>query len=466
VTAAAPHGEARVSQSSEPSAGEGGPTPQPGDVSADVGRARPAELLTPQARRLVALAVPAAVVGVGSSIALILVSRVAGLLEHWLWSDIPGSLGIDPNGPAWIFGVLTLTGFAVGLVIVSVPGHAGEDPATEGLVAPVLPLRSLPGLVVATILVLAGGVSLGPEYPIMTINIALAVFLGSRAIARIPGRAWIGLAFAGTIGALFGTPVAAALLLSESMTASDEPLWDRLFAPLVAAAAGAQTTVALGGEGFALSLPDYPTVQVGDILVACIIAVVAAVVAMVAVYAFPISHEAFSRLRHPVLITLAGGVVLGVLGAIGGPITLFKGLEQMKTLTDNAASYSAGGLGAIALIKLAALVVAATSRFRGGRIFPAVFVGVAFGLFVSALLPGIPAPIAVSTSVLGVLLAITRSGWLAIFVGIALVPDTQLLPVICIAALPAWLIVTGRPIMQADPERPPASGPEAPATAA
>jgi H+/Cl- antiporter ClcA len=106
------------------------------------------------------------------------------------------------------------------------------------------------------------------------------------------------------------------------------------------------------------------------------------------------------------------------------------------------------------------LVVAATSRFRGGRIFPAVFVGVAFGLFASALLPGIPEPIGVSAGVLGVLLAITRSGWMAIFMGIALVPDTQLLPVICIAALPAWLIVTGRPIMQVAPEAPHAPEPK------
>lgn len=432
-------------------------SPEPGDVSADVGAARPTRLLTPQARRLVGLAVPAAVIGVGTSVVLLLISGVAEALEHWLWNDLPATLGVDPNGPAWIFGLLTLSGLAVGLVIAYAPGHAGDDPATEGLVAPVLPVGALPGMVLAVILVLAGGVSLGPEYPIMAINIAVTVFVGSRAIARVPGRAWIGLAFAGTIGALFGTPVAAALLLSESMTASEEPLWDRLFAPLVAAAAGAQTTMVLGGATFALAVPDYPGIQFGDILSACAVAVVAAILAMVAVYVFPYSHAFFSRFRNPVLITLAGGVVLGVLGVIGGPITLFKGLTQMKELTENAETYSAGALAAIALIKLAALVVAATSRFRGGRIFPAVFVGVAFGLFASTLLPGIPIPIGVSAGVLGILLAITRSGWLAIFMGIALVPDTQLLPVICIAALPAWLIVTGRPIMQVAPEPPAAS---------
>ena len=446
-----------MTEPTDPAATGTRPEPEPGDVSADVGGAGPTQLLTPQARRLISFALPAAVVGIGSSLVLLAISEVAHVLESWLWTDLPAAIGVDPNGPAWIFGILTLTGLAVGLVIAYAPGHAGDDPATEGLVSPVLAPRALPGMALAVIFVLAGGVSLGPEYPIMTINIALTVFIGSRAMTRLPGRAWIGLAFAGTIGALFGTPVAAALLLSESMTASDEPLWDRLFAPLVAAAAGAQTTIALGGATFALSVPDYPGVQVGDIVSACVVAVLAAAIAMVAVYLFPISHGAFGRFRHPVLITLAGGVVLGILGVIGGPITLFKGLDQMKELTDTASTYTAPALAAIAVVKLAAMVVAATSRFRGGRIFPAVFVGVAIGLSISSFAPGIPESIAVTTSVLGVLLAVTRSGWLGIFVGVALVPDLELLPVICIAALPAWLIVTGKPIMQVAPSHEPAA---------
>ncbi len=54
---------------------------------------------------------------------------------------------------------------------------------------------------------------------------------------------WTILASAGTIGALFGTPVAAALIFSQTLNSSNEvPLWDRLFAPLMAAAAGALTT--------------------------------------------------------------------------------------------------------------------------------------------------------------------------------------------------------------------------------
>ena len=109
-----------------------------------------------------------------------------------------------------------------------VPGHAGPDPATVELAGPPLPLSVLPSLAVALILALAGGVSLGPENPILGINIGLAAAIGLRVLPRVPGRAWSALAFAGTIGAMFGTPIGAALLLSESLNESGTRLWDRL----------------------------------------------------------------------------------------------------------------------------------------------------------------------------------------------------------------------------------------------
>jgi H+/Cl- antiporter ClcA len=144
---------------------------------------------------------------------------------------------------------------------------------------------------------------------------------------------------------------------------------------------------------------------------------------------------------------VAGGAILGILGAIGGEITLFKGLEQMQELTARAGEYSAAGLAMIGAIKLVAVVIAGTSGFRGGRIFPAIFVGVAFGLAVNAFLPGIPQSLAVAASLVGILVAVTRSGWLALFLAAFLVGEAQMLPILCVAILPAWLVVTGRPEM-------------------
>ena len=104
----------------------------------------------------------------------------------------------------------------------------------------------------------------------------------------------------------------------------------------------------------------------------------------------------------------------------------------------------------LAVIKLAALVVAAASGFRGGRIFPAVFVGVALGLMLHAHVEAVPAAITVSCSILGLVLVVTRDAWLSLFMAAVVVPDSTLLPLLCIVMLPAWLLLAGKPLMVAE----------------
>jgi H+/Cl- antiporter ClcA len=400
------------------------------------------------ARALLPLVLPALVVGALSSVLLIVVSAVAAWLQGLLWTGLPQALGADGNARWWIVLILTLSGVAVGLVVWLVPGHAGPDPATTGLVEAPLPPRVLPGLLLALVLMLAGGVSLGPENPIMAVNTGLVFALGSRLLPAVGAPAWVGLASAGMLGAMFGTPVGAALVLSESPGGEGQaPLWDRLFAPLVAAGAGALTTDLLGGPTFSLSVEPYPGPQLIHLVHAPVVAAVAALIGLGAVYAFPHAHRLFHRLPHPLLMVTLGGLLLGLLGALGGPITLFKGLDEMKELAADAAASAASGLALVAVVKLVALVVAGTCGFRGGRIFPAVFVGVALGLCASTLVPAIPVALAVPSAVLGILLAVTRQGWLSLFMAAIVVPDLQLLPILCIASLPAWLLVTGRPPM-------------------
>ncbi|WP_329066945.1 ion channel protein [Streptomyces sp. NBC_01429] len=417
-------------------------------MNADAPSAPPAP--APSARALLPLVAPALLVGVASALVLLGVSVVAERFEDVLWGTLPDALGVGRYSALWIIVMLTATGLTVGIVVRQVHGHAGPDPATTGLVDAPMPAGVVPGLLVVTVLALAGGVSLGPENPITAANIALAYWLGRRAAPGAPAALWVGLGAAGTIGALFGTPVAAALILTETMAARPGPgtLWDKLFGPLIAAGAGGLTTVLIARPTFDLGLPKYPGTHWGDLLTALVIAPLAAALAMAAVYAFPYVHALFRRLRHPVLALTAGGLVLGLLGALGGHLTLFKGLSEARTLAERPDGWSAGSFALMAVVKLAALLTAAACGFRGGRIFPAVFVGVALGLCAHALVPAAQPTLAVVCGVLGVLLAVTRQGWLSLFTAAVLVADPNVLPLLCVATLPAWLLVTGRPRMQ------------------
>ena len=393
------------------------------------------------------LSLPAVAIGIASSLILIVVMKIASVLQNLLWQRLPGTLGIAQDSPLWIIGVLTLTGIAVGLVIRFSQGHAGPDPACEPLIGAPVPPSALPGLIVALILGLAGGVSLGPEHPIMTVNIAPAVAIGARLLPRVNRMEWTILASAGTIGALFGTPVAAALIFSQTLNGSSEvPLWDRLFAPLMAAAAGALTTELFFHPHFSLPIAHYGQMEMTDILSGAIVAAIAIAAGMVAVWCLPRLHAMMHQMKNPVLVLGIGGFILGILGVIGGPVSLFKGLDEMQQMVANQA-FSTSDYFLLAVIKLAALVVAAASGFRGGRIFPAVFVGVALGLMLHEHVPAVPAAITVSCAILGIVLVVTRDGWLSLFMAAVVVPNTTLLPLLCIVMLPAWLLLAGKPMM-------------------
>ncbi|MBA8816960.1 H+/Cl- antiporter ClcA [Microbacterium halimionae] len=415
-------------------------------------------------RQLLQLSLPALLIGVASALTLWLLDELAHLLQQVWWQTLPAALGVDPDG-WWVVLILTLTGAAVGLVVWLVPGHGGTDSATTELVAPTLPVSALPSVALVVVLALAGGVSLGPESPIIAINTAIAVAVVARLWSAVPTELVVVLAAAGTIGALFGTPVAAALVFTGILAATKAPgsLWDKLFLPLVAAGAGSIVASMVGGgismtAGIPAYQPENPAIEaLWGIGIAC----AAAALALVGIAVFPHVHRLFRRLRNPVIYTALGGLILGLLGLLGGPLTLFKGLEQSAELLANPDAYSPAQLAVITVVKLAALVVAAAAGFRGGRIFPAVFIGVALGTLAHALIPGLPLGLAVACGVLGLTLAVSRDGWIALFIAVAISGDITLLPVMCVVILPAWLIVRVAPEMIVHPKKQEPSGAQA-----
>lgn len=409
---------------------------------------------SPSVRTLVVMAIPAIAIGILSALVLWLLDKVSGWLQDLLWTTLPRSFGVSESTPWWIFAVLTVTGAAVGLVVWLVPGHAGPDSATTELAGAPLRPGVLPGLALAVVLSLAGGVSLGPENPIIAVNTALAVAVLARFAKAIPIPLVTMLAVSATIGALFGTPVAAALLFTGTVAAlrSGGALWDRLFLPVAAAGAGAVTMLLLGGQSISFHVTPISHPDALMLLEGVLVAAFSAAAGILLAWALPHVHRAFHALRNPLLISLAGGVVLGLLGMLGGPMTLFKGLEETGALIAHPESYSAGQLALFAGVKILALLVAAAAGFRGGRIFPAVFIGVALGLLAHALLPGIPLSLAIACGTLGIVLVATRDGWMAIFVAAALVGDQAVLPMLCIIVLPVWLMVTKAPELIVKPQ--------------
>jgi hypothetical protein len=85
-------------------------------------------------------------------------------------------------------------------------------------------------------------------------------------------------------------------------------------------------------------------------------------------------------------------------------------------------------------------------------------------LCINTLFPAIPQTLTIAASLLGILVATTRSGWLALFMAAFLVGEATMLPILCIAVLPAWLVVTGRPEMVVKRPAPAVASPPASAS--
>ena len=63
-----------------------------------------------------------------------------------------------------------------------------------------------------------------------------------------------------------------------------------------------------------------------------------------------------------------------------------------------------------------------------------------------------------SCGTLGIVLAATKDGWIAIFVGVALCGDLAVLPLLCLIVLPVWLIVTKAPELVVHAHEPETAG--------
>ena len=148
------------------------------------------------------------------------------------------------------------------------------------------------------------------------------------------------------------------------------------------------------------------------------------------------------QMKNPVLVLGIGGFILGILGVIGGPVSLFKGLDEMQQMVANQA-FSTSDYFLLAVIKLAALSLLPPVAFRGGRIFPAVFVGVALGLMLHEHVPAVPAAITVSRYSASCWCAtrwlVKSSLWRQ---SLYLIPHCR-----CSVVIPAWLLLAGKPMM-------------------
>ncbi|HEU4896429.1 MAG TPA: chloride channel protein [Actinomycetota bacterium] len=361
----------------------------------------PAALL--RSRRYVGLLVLAAVLGVPVSAAAYGFLALVSGLQEWLFSDLPRALGFNSPPLWWPLPLLTVAGVLVGLTIRYLPGRGGHSPA-DGFKAGGVPSpMELPGIAIAALATLSLGAVLGPEAPLIALGAGLAALAVRLARREVPDQATAVVAAAGSFAAvstLLGSPLLGAFLLMEASGLGGPMLGLVLVPGLVAAGVGSLIFIGLdswtGLGTFSLSLPDVPPFAHPDLAQfgwALVIGVAAAVVgSAIRRLALLVRPQVERRL---LLLCPLAGVVVAALAIIyaqasghGVSEVLFSGQDALGPLISQSASYSAGALVLLVVCKGLAYSVSLAS-FRGGPVFPAMFLGAAGGIALSHL-PGLP----------------------------------------------------------------------------
>ena len=323
-------------------------------------------------------------------------------IQHYVFDDLPTQVTGGPAPAWWPLPWLLLSGLLTGLTIRYLPGNAGHSPAFGFKTGGGPPTGAeLVGVFLAALTTLSLGAVLGPEAPLIAIGGGLGALAIHLAKKDAPPMAATVLASAGSFAAistLLGSPLLGAFLIMEAAGISGVTLSLVALPGLLASGIGALIFIGLdsytGLGSFSLALVTVPPAvdpTLATMAWALVMGVAGAllgwVVRWIGLSLRPIVH------LNRVLVTAGLGLLIGLLAMTyqlisGDSFTqvLFSGQDFLPDLVANASEYSVGVLILLIVCKAAAYGIS-LSAFRGGPVFPSMFIGAAMGIAASGL-PG------------------------------------------------------------------------------
>jgi chloride channel protein, CIC family len=351
----------------------------------------------------VQLLVLAAIIGVPVSALAYGFLKLVDELQTAFFTSLPKDLGFDAAPAWWPLPLLAAAGVVVALAITRLPGSGGHSPAdgfhAGGVTRPI----DVPGILLAALGTLSFGVVLGPEAPLILMGSGLGALAVRLAARDAPPTATTVIAAAGSfaaISSLLGSPLLGAFLLLEASGLGGPMLGLVLVPGLLAAGIGMLVFVGLdsltGFGTFSLTIPGLPPAgqPTGAMFLWALVFGVSAALLGRGIQWLALKIRPYVERRMVALMPVVGVLVAGL--AIGfGQATdkgssevLFSGQSALPGLVGQAGEWSVGALLLLVVCKGLAYALSLSS-FRGGPVFPAMFIGAAAGIAASHL-PGLP----------------------------------------------------------------------------
>jgi H+/Cl- antiporter ClcA len=334
--------------------------------------------------------------------------------------------------------IAVIGGLLVGIAIYYTGEHTGIGVAQKAFAEHGrLEYRYLPSIMVQSFLSLWSGASLGPEGPLTDLCGRSGTWIAEKLkVSADEMRTLVYAAIAGAFGAFFLSPLIGAFIAFEYMSLR-EIRYERLLLPgIVAACTGYAVYVALPHESLTglFAFPDFQAPRLIDLLSAIGIGVLGGLASVgQKLLALGVASAAKPLHERPVVRALVGGSVVGVVGVFL-PLTLYSGQSQTEEIVHTYAQIGVITLLVLALAKAFLMSLSFATGFKGGPIFPTLFIGGALGAALNLLVPGIPAGVCILGLMGGVLGGVAELPITATLL-LGVVSQPSLIPVIAIAAI-------------------------------
>lgn len=281
---------------------------------------------------------------------------------------------------------------------------------------------------------LLAGASLGPEASLMGLSIGIGVWLaqksGTMKAAGLYALTSVGALLVAFLGSLI--PLAIPLLLLYKK--EKKIVFANIIPPIVAGLAAYMSLIIIKGapEGYG-TIPLAPDFLPVDLLTALVLGIAGAIIAKLLktfIAKFAVTSQRFNKSLHWIGAAALFGGVIGIAYFVGGETTQFSGSEGTKLLAASYHTMNPLMLLIIVLAKLLATSWSLPSGYRGGLIFPSIFMGVAMGILAGMIVPAAAGPgvvlgsvsgivAAMTTPVLGFILILSIAPWQLLFVALA-----------------------------------------------
>lgn len=361
-------------------------------------------------RGYVALLVFAAVLGVPLAVGAWAFLQAVAHMQISVFTDLPASLGFHGVPAWWPLVPLAVAGVVVALTVRWLPGTGGHLPANGFTTAGIAPASHLPGILLAAVASIGLGAVVGPEAPLIALGGGIAALVmrlvlkargrdtGGKAEQRAVQMASAAGSFA-AVSALLGSPLLGAFLLMEAAGLGGAMLEVVLLPGLLASGIGALMFTGMdswtGLSSQSLTIPGLPApgaptfAEFGWALALGAAAALAGVVIKRGAKGLQALVLPRALWLTPVMGLAVAGLAIAYAQASGHSTqdVLFSGQDQIAPVVADSAKYTVGALALLLLLKALAYA-ASLSAFRGGPIFPAIFLGAVGGIALSHL-PGL-----------------------------------------------------------------------------